>query len=116
MTFERKSVTSLDFRDTSRAMKLSITRELANKAVDIVTSYAPDLVLGAEIEAQITESSLLLREAEGQPLDPPVYIGNAVVFAIEQALHARRIVHDMRGNQSVYRLPSDPIEAGHVTT
>lgn len=105
-----------DFQDVPRAVKLAIKRDLAERALDIVTKYHPQPVLGAEIEAQITEATPFVDTAGGEPIGARVDIDGAVGFGIGLAVSKKSIMHGMRGNQSTYSLPSNPMEAGHVTT
>ena len=72
-------------------------------------------MLGAEIEAQITEATPVVDMAAGEALDRRVIIDSAVAFGIGLAVSKKNIVVGMRGNQLEYRLPNDPVEAGHVT-
>ena len=105
-----------DFQDMPRGVKLAIKHDLAQRAINIVTMYHPQPVLGAEIEAQITEATPTVDTAGGEPIDMRVDIGSAVSLAIDLAVSRKNIQLGMRGNQLEYRLPANPIEAGHVTT
>ena len=105
-----------DFQDMPRGVKLAIKRDLAQRAIDIVTMYHPQPVLGAEIEAQITETTPTVDTAGGEPIGNHVEIASAVSYGIGLAVTRKAIHPSMRGNQLEYRLPANPIEAGHVTT
>ena len=107
----------VDYQDVPRALKLEVTRDLAQRVLAIVTEAHPEPVLGAEIEAQITEQTPFVDTVAGEPIDRNVSINSAaVMMAREQAIRRGDIVPDMRGTQVTFRLPADPIEARHVTT
>lgn len=78
--------------------KLATQQELARQAIEIVAQHAPEPVLGVELEMQI-------RSADG-----------TAEQAIEHAVCTRQLVRDGQGGRIVYRLPSSPVEAGHITT
>ena len=105
-----------EFQDQPRNIRLAIYRDLQQRAVDIVTVSDPEPVLGAEIEAQITESTPTVTTAEWQVLRDEVEVGSAVALALGKAVDSRRLVMGSRGDQPTYRLPLNPEEAGHVTT
>jgi len=107
---------TISYQDAKREIRFAIRRDLAQRAIDIVTAYHPKPVLGAKIEAQITEATPVVNTAEGEPLERSVMLNDGAVFyAIAQAVDRRHIIHSMRGNQSEYRLPADSVEARHVT-
>jgi len=106
---------TVGYQDMPRSVRLAIKQDLAQRAIDIVTAYHPEPVLGAEIEARITESTPTVDTAAGEPIGRRVDIDDAIGFAIGLAVSRKNIRHGMRGNQSVYSLPNDPVEAGHVT-
>ncbi len=106
----------LDYQDAPRKTKHAILRDLSRRVLAIVTEHHPEPVLGAEIDAQITEQTPFVDTAEGDPIGKHVYVSDfAVAYAREKAIQNKSVVVGMRGNQLTYRLPADGIEAGHVT-
>lgn len=101
-----------DYQDLPRAARQTLVRELSQRVLDIVGAHHPEPVLGAEIEAQISEQASFIDTDDGTH----VHIGDDVLwYAREQAVQKGGVIAGMRGNQLTYRLPDDPIEAGHVS-
>lgn len=100
----------VDYQDTPRALKIGITRDLAQRVLAIVTEAHPEPVLGAEIEAQITEQTRFVDTVAGEPLGRNVSVdGAAVTMAREMAIRKGDIIPGMRGTQLTFRLPVDPV-------
>lgn len=94
------------YQDMPRATRQAIVRDLSQRVLDIVTSHHPEPVLGAEIEAQITEVSEIVDIANNEPLGDRVLLSSmSLALAKEQAVKKHGVVIGSRGNQLTYRLP-----------
>lgn len=96
----------------TRSEKLEVKDLLSQKVLEIVEVHRPNPVLEAEVEAQITEAKEPVVLTDGTRV---VVTDSSLVYALDYAVRKKGIMREMRGNQLQYRLPADPIEAGHVT-
>ena len=98
-------IETLGYDEMPRATRQAIVRDLSQRVLEIVTAHHPEQVLGAEIQAQITETTPVVDTAEGEPIGKQVVLSDmALAAAQEHAIKHHGVEVDMRGNQLAYRL------------